>query len=116
MEKATVTIVGVPPQPLHPIHPSRQRRLLRLSMAKTRSPGLCLETYPNMEFKGLKDEIGKYPAVVVDKIKSGEIKEDYYLLNDDGLAKNAYPNNWKGTNGLYCAGLARMELLLMPKI
>ncbi|KAG6382256.1 hypothetical protein SASPL_158106 [Salvia splendens] len=37
------------------------------------------------------------------------LQEDY-LLNEDGLAKIAYPNNWKGTNGLYCAGLARMGI------
>ncbi|XP_027149435.1 probable indole-3-pyruvate monooxygenase YUCCA10 [Coffea eugenioides] len=33
-----------------------------------------------------------------------------YLLSDDGLAKPAFPNNWKGTKGLYCAGLARRGL------
>ncbi|KAD4584504.1 hypothetical protein R6Q59_036636 [Mikania micrantha] len=29
------------------------------------------------------------------------------LLNKDGLAKQMYPNHWKGENGLYCVGLAR---------
>ena len=32
------------------------------------------------------------------------------LLTDDGFAKPAFPNNWKGTKGLYCAGLARRGL------
>lgn len=34
-------------------------------------------------------------------------QEDGYLLNEDGLAKQSPPNNWKGKNGLYCVGLAR---------
>ncbi|KAL8232805.1 hypothetical protein R6Q57_002583 [Mikania cordata] len=29
------------------------------------------------------------------------------LLNKDGLAKQMYPNHWKGEKGLYCVGLAR---------
>ena len=32
------------------------------------------------------------------------------MLNDNGLPTNAYPNHWKGENGLYCAGLARRGL------
>lgn len=32
------------------------------------------------------------------------------LLNKDGFPKQIYPNQWKGENGLYCAGLARRGL------
>ena len=32
------------------------------------------------------------------------------MLKEDGLAKPSYPNDWKGKNGLYCAGLARRGL------
>ncbi|CAK9175897.1 unnamed protein product [Ilex paraguariensis] len=38
------------------------------------------------------------------------LKGDDYLLNDDGIAKPSFPNNWKGKKGLYCAGLARRGL------
>ncbi|KAL3531414.1 hypothetical protein ACH5RR_010736 [Cinchona calisaya] len=38
------------------------------------------------------------------------LKGDEYLLNEDGLPKPTFPNDWKGTNGLYCAGLARRGL------
>ncbi|XP_021730910.1 probable indole-3-pyruvate monooxygenase YUCCA10 [Chenopodium quinoa] len=38
------------------------------------------------------------------------LKGDNYLLNEDGLSKQSFPNNWKGKNGLYCAGLARRGL------
>ncbi|KAK9281472.1 hypothetical protein L1049_004375 [Liquidambar formosana] len=33
------------------------------------------------------------------------LKGDDYLLNEDGFSK-AFPNSWKGKNGLYCAGLS----------
>ncbi|XP_028804170.1 probable indole-3-pyruvate monooxygenase YUCCA10 [Neltuma alba] len=36
------------------------------------------------------------------------LKGDDYLLKEDGLAKQAYPNHWKGRNGLYCVGLSQM--------
>jgi hypothetical protein len=29
------------------------------------------------------------------------------LIGDDGMAARAYPEHWKGDNGLYCAGLIR---------
>ncbi|KQK02875.1 probable indole-3-pyruvate monooxygenase YUCCA10 [Brachypodium distachyon] len=32
------------------------------------------------------------------------------MLNSDGLPNKKFPNHWKGENGLYCAGLARMGL------
>ncbi|PQP97155.1 putative indole-3-pyruvate monooxygenase YUCCA10 [Prunus yedoensis var. nudiflora] len=35
------------------------------------------------------------------------LKGDDYLLNDDGLARQSFPNHWKGKNGLYCVGLSR---------
>ncbi|KAJ4955329.1 hypothetical protein NE237_012112 [Protea cynaroides] len=38
------------------------------------------------------------------------LKDDDDLLDDDGIAKQSYPNHWKGKNGLYCAGLARKGL------
>ncbi|KAJ0979717.1 hypothetical protein J5N97_015191 [Dioscorea zingiberensis] len=30
-----------------------------------------------------------------------------FLIGDDGMAKQKWPNHWKGVNGLYCAGLGR---------
>ncbi|KAB2017200.1 hypothetical protein ES319_D08G146000v1 [Gossypium barbadense] len=38
------------------------------------------------------------------------LKGDDYLLNDDGISKLSFPNNWKGKNGLYCVGLSRRGL------
>ncbi|CAO2825666.1 unnamed protein product [Amaranthus hypochondriacus] len=38
------------------------------------------------------------------------LKDYDFVLNDNGFPKNRYPNHWKGKNGLYCAGLARMGL------
>ncbi|KAJ1392716.1 hypothetical protein SESBI_35543 [Sesbania bispinosa] len=35
------------------------------------------------------------------------LKEADDLLNEDGFAKQSFPNHWKGKNGLYCVGLAR---------
>ncbi|KAL9435763.1 hypothetical protein AB3S75_021933 [Citrus x aurantiifolia] len=34
------------------------------------------------------------------------LKGDDSMLNDDGIAKQSYPNHWKGKNGLYCVGLS----------
>ncbi|KAF8387931.1 hypothetical protein HHK36_026593 [Tetracentron sinense] len=34
------------------------------------------------------------------------LKDDDYLLDEDGMAKPSFPNQWKGRNGLYCAGLS----------
>ena len=45
------------------------------------------------------------------KITLNLFVQDYdFVLNDNGFPKNSYPNHWKGKNGLYCAGLARMGL------
>ncbi|KAK9137013.1 hypothetical protein Sjap_007607 [Stephania japonica] len=38
------------------------------------------------------------------------LKDDDYLLDEDGIAKQSFPNHWKGINGLYCAGLSRKGL------
>ncbi|KAF8387932.1 hypothetical protein HHK36_026594 [Tetracentron sinense] len=38
------------------------------------------------------------------------LKNDDYLLNEDGIPKPSFPNHWKGRNGLYCAGLSRRGL------
>ncbi|XP_043711014.1 probable indole-3-pyruvate monooxygenase YUCCA10 [Telopea speciosissima] len=38
------------------------------------------------------------------------LKGDDYLLGDDGIAKQSFPNHWKGKKGLYCAGLGRAGL------
>lgn len=35
------------------------------------------------------------------------LKGDDYLLNEGGFSKAAPPTQWKGRNGLYCAGLSR---------
>ncbi|KAJ3694070.1 hypothetical protein LUZ60_009550 [Juncus effusus] len=38
------------------------------------------------------------------------LEKDEDLISDDGMAKKTYPNHWKGSNGLYCAGLVRRGL------
>ncbi|CAL4888927.1 unnamed protein product [Urochloa decumbens] len=38
------------------------------------------------------------------------LKDENCMMNSDGLPKKAYPNHWKGENGLYCAGFARRGL------
>ncbi|CAD5167873.1 unnamed protein product [Musa acuminata subsp. malaccensis] len=35
------------------------------------------------------------------------LKGDDSLIDETGMAKQTHPNNWKGRNGLYCAGLSR---------
>lgn len=35
------------------------------------------------------------------------LKSDDPLIGEDGMATRVFPNNWKGKNGLYCAGFAR---------
>ncbi|XP_028804172.1 probable indole-3-pyruvate monooxygenase YUCCA10 [Neltuma alba] len=35
------------------------------------------------------------------------LKGGDYLLNEDGFAKQKFPNHWKGKKGLYCVGLAQ---------
>ncbi|KAK9162618.1 hypothetical protein Syun_003520 [Stephania yunnanensis] len=46
----------------------------------------------------------------VKKIKEEEIKEYGYIVNDEGLPKNKFPNHWRGSNGLYCVGFSRRGL------
>ncbi|XP_020213694.1 probable indole-3-pyruvate monooxygenase YUCCA10 [Cajanus cajan] len=38
------------------------------------------------------------------------LKDYKYVLNDEGMPKNEFPNHWKGECGLYCAGLSRRGL------
>ncbi|KAF9607448.1 hypothetical protein IFM89_035586 [Coptis chinensis] len=38
------------------------------------------------------------------------LKDDDYLLDNNGIAKPSFPNHWKGRNGLYCVGLSRRGL------
>ncbi|KAI3425523.1 uncharacterized protein J3R85_010269 [Psidium guajava] len=38
------------------------------------------------------------------------LKAHDHLLNEDGMAKQSFPNQWKGKKGLYCVGLARRGL------
>ncbi|CAL5021267.1 unnamed protein product [Urochloa decumbens] len=38
------------------------------------------------------------------------LKNGESMLNNDGLPKKDFPNQWKGANGLYCAGLAKRGL------
>lgn len=35
---------------------------------------------------------------------------DDFLLNEDGLPKQEFPQHWKGKNGLFCVGLSRRGL------
>ncbi|OVA05887.1 Pyridine nucleotide-disulfide oxidoreductase [Macleaya cordata] len=35
------------------------------------------------------------------------LKDDKDLLDENGISKQNFPNNWKGQNGLYCTGLSR---------
>ncbi|KAL2347251.1 hypothetical protein Fmac_001251 [Flemingia macrophylla] len=38
------------------------------------------------------------------------LKDYKYVLNDEGMPRNEFPNHWKGDCGLYCAGLSRRGL------
>lgn len=38
------------------------------------------------------------------------LKEDDYLLYEEGCPRPSFPKHWKGKNGIYCAGLARKGL------
>ncbi|PIA55135.1 hypothetical protein AQUCO_00800098v1 [Aquilegia coerulea] len=39
------------------------------------------------------------------------LKDYEFLLTVEGMPKNKFPDNWKGLNGLYCAGLGRLGLV-----
>ncbi|GLJ43503.1 hypothetical protein SUGI_0904410 [Cryptomeria japonica] len=39
------------------------------------------------------------------------LKHDGELFSENGLPKTPFPNNWKGNNGLYAAGLSKRGLL-----
>lgn len=37
--------------------------------------------------------------------------QDYKdLFNENGMPKPAYPNHWKGENGIYCVGFSKRGL------
>ncbi|KAL5705482.1 indole-3-pyruvate monooxygenase [Ranunculus cassubicifolius] len=38
------------------------------------------------------------------------LKDYDFLLNNEGMPKGKFPHHWKGSNGLYCVGLARRGL------
>ncbi|KAK4756497.1 hypothetical protein SAY87_006624 [Trapa incisa] len=38
------------------------------------------------------------------------LQGDNFLLGEDGVCKQSFPNHWKGKNGLYCVGLSRRGL------
>ncbi|KAK4747256.1 hypothetical protein SAY87_026293 [Trapa incisa] len=38
------------------------------------------------------------------------LQGDDFLLGEDGICKQSFPNHWKGKNGLYCIGLSRRGL------
>ncbi|KAG5035910.1 hypothetical protein AAZX31_04G194800 [Glycine max] len=38
------------------------------------------------------------------------LKDYKYVLNDEGMPNNDFPNHWKGDRGLYCAGLSNRGL------
>lgn len=38
------------------------------------------------------------------------LQDGHHLFNDEGMPKQSFPNNWKGKNGLYCAGFSRRGL------
>ncbi|ONH89754.1 hypothetical protein PRUPE_8G014100 [Prunus persica] len=66
----------------------------------------------NIEFEnGCKDRFDAivfatgYKSTVLNWLKDG-----HNLFNDDGMPKQSFPNNWKGKNGLYCAGFSRRGL------
>lgn len=39
-----------------------------------------------------------------------DLQGDDFLLGEDGMCKQSFPNHWKGKNGLYCVGLSRRGL------
>ncbi|RZS28770.1 hypothetical protein BHM03_00062412 [Ensete ventricosum] len=41
------------------------------------------------------------------QMNSGCLQNDDSLIGEDGMAKQMFPNHWKGKNRIYCAGLAR---------
>ncbi|ONK57667.1 uncharacterized protein A4U43_C09F2840 [Asparagus officinalis] len=44
------------------------------------------------------------------------LKDDKgWLLNEDGLPREKFPNHWKGKNGLYCVGLSKRGLFGIAK-
>ncbi|CAL5059224.1 unnamed protein product [Urochloa decumbens] len=66
----------------------------------------------NVEFEGEKER--NFDAIVFatgyKTTVNSWLKDENCMMNSDGLPKKAYPNHWKGENGLYCAGFARRGL------
>ncbi|KAK9036187.1 hypothetical protein V6N11_078196 [Hibiscus sabdariffa] len=61
----------------------------------------------------LKATAGRAPVIdvgTIGKIKSKEIKDYDYVLNEEGMPKNDFPHHWKGEKNLYCCGLSRRGL------
>ncbi|GER24780.1 monooxygenase [Striga asiatica] len=74
-------------------------------------PGISYIKGNKVLFENGKEDI--FDAIVMAtgfKRSTKQWLKDCYLLNDDGLPRNSYPNHWKGINGLYCAGLAHRGL------
>ncbi|KAK9096352.1 hypothetical protein Sjap_021849 [Stephania japonica] len=66
----------------------------------------------NLKFSN--GEIRKFDAIVFATGYKSAInkwlKEYEYIFNYEGLPKNKFPNHWRGSNGLYCAGFSKRGL------
>ncbi|KAK9167144.1 hypothetical protein Scep_002335 [Stephania cephalantha] len=75
-------------------------------------PELVSVQETNLKFSN--GEIRKFDAIIfATGYKSGIhkwLKEYGYIFNEEGLPKNKFPNHWRGSNGLYCAGFSRRGL------
>ncbi|KAM7507829.1 hypothetical protein LguiA_018282 [Lonicera macranthoides] len=61
----------------------------------------------------LKKITGRSPVIdvgTIDKIKDGSIQDGGSLFNEDGMPKPGNQSQWKGENGLYCAGFSKNRL------
>lgn len=45
-----------------------------------------------------------------DSLLMNVLQDGNETLDEDGFPKKGFPNQWKGSNGLYCAGFARRGL------
>ncbi|XP_039007982.1 probable indole-3-pyruvate monooxygenase YUCCA10 [Hibiscus syriacus] len=62
-----------------------------------------------------KDNVEKEFDVIVlatgyKSVTNNWLKDYNYILNEEGMPKNHFPNHWKGGNNLYCCGLSRRGL------
>uniref|UniRef100_A0A7N0U2C0 Flavin-containing monooxygenase n=1 Tax=Kalanchoe fedtschenkoi TaxID=63787 RepID=A0A7N0U2C0_KALFE len=46
---------------------------------------------------------------------SGWLKDYHYMFNADGTPIRKFPDQWKGENGIYCGGMAKMGLFGISK-